>query len=92
VSVTLIAFELAGKDRERRETPVLSRLKLRFTRCTNVVERDFPLAWRILAAKFSPGEFWRPTQTQTALYAISDEYWRLQNNLGSVSCFSTVLQ
>ncbi len=32
--------------------------KLRFTCCTNVVERDFPLASRIL----------RPTQTQTAFW------------------------
>ncbi len=28
--VKLIAFELAGKDRDRRETPVLSRLKIAF--------------------------------------------------------------
>jgi hypothetical protein len=26
----LIAFELAGKDRDRRETPVFSRLKIAF--------------------------------------------------------------
>ncbi len=57
IRAKLIAFELAGEDRERRENPVVSRLKIAFTRCTNVVERDFSLASRIL----------RPTQTQTAL-------------------------
>jgi hypothetical protein len=63
-TIKLIAFELAGEDRERRETPVVSRLRLSksdgLTRCINVVERDFPLASRIL----------RRTQTQTALYEI----------------------
>ncbi len=55
--VKLIAFELAGEDRERRENPVVSRLKIAFTRCTNVVEWDLPLVSKILP----------PTQTQTAL-------------------------
>jgi hypothetical protein len=55
--IKLIAFELAGEDRERRENPVVSRLKIAVYALHNVVERDFPLASRIL----------RPTQTQSAL-------------------------
>jgi hypothetical protein len=31
VSIKLIAFELAGEDRDRRENPVLSRLKIAFS-------------------------------------------------------------
>ncbi len=55
--IKLIAFELAGEDHDRRENPVLSRLKIAFFALQNVVERDFPLGSRIL----------RPAQTQSAL-------------------------
>ncbi len=56
--IKLIAFELAGEDRERRETPVLIRLKIAFTRCTClngsfVFEWEFPLASRILPASLN---------------------------------------
>ncbi len=53
VKAAMIAFELAGEDRERRallKPPLWAVWKLRLSRCTNVVERDFPLALRILRA------------------------------------------
>jgi hypothetical protein len=57
LAIKLIAFELAGEDRDRRETPVLSRLKIAFFALHKRAERDFGFASRIL----------RPTQTQSAL-------------------------
>ncbi len=53
----LIAFELAGEDRDRRENPFWAVWKLRFSRCTNVVERDFPFASRIFAATSNASSF-----------------------------------